>query len=361
MIIEDLKYSLNDVSIVPEIQTDIQHRESCDPYYSDNMLPLFTAPMTSVVGVDNYMKFTENGIIPILPRTVSLGKRLEFMNKGVWVAMSLDEFILYFIETPNSVDLIMKKVLIDIANGHMKLLAETVNKAKTMHGKHLTIMVGNVGNPQTYKHLSMAGADYVRIGIGNGCGCLTSTNVGINYPMASLIDECSQLKKCYNGSKIIADGGFKGYADIIKGLALGADYVMCGSIFTKMLESSSPTKIHEYKLELNNEIINYEEGSCVNDYDEAKQLLIMGAPLYKDFYGMSTKMAQKLMGSSKLKTSEGVVTTLPVEYTMKQWVDNFKDYLTSAMSYTNSSTLEQFKNETQLVKITYNAYNSFNK
>lgn len=362
MILQDLKYSLNDVAIMPEVQTDVQHRSSCDPYYNDNMLPLFTAPMTSVVGVDNYNEFIKNGITPILPRTVSLGKRLEFMNKGIWISMSLEEFIIYFLENPNSVDLFMKKVLIDIANGHMKILYETINKAKTIHGKHLTIMAGNVANPQTYKHLSMAGADYIRIGIGNGCGCLTSTNVGINYPMASLIDECSQIKKCYNGSKIIADGGFKGYSDIIKGIALGADYVMCGSIFAKMMESSSPVKIHKYCGVLDNgKRVSYSEGDIVNDKDECKLLFDINAPLYKDFYGMSTKIAQKMMGSQTLKTSEGVVKQLPIEYTMKQWVDNFKDYLTSAMSYTNSFTLEQFKNETQLIKITYNAYNSFNK
>lgn len=358
MIIQDLKYSLNDVSIIPDTQTNVKHREECDPYYNDNMLPLFTAPMTSVIGVDNYTKFFDNGITPILPRTISFGKRLEYMNKGVWIAMSLDEFIKYFLNQPDSVDLTMKKVLIDIANGHMKILSETINKAKVIHGKHLTIMAGNVANPETYKLLSLSGADFIRIGIGNGCGCLTSSNVGINYPMASLIDECAQIKKCYNGSKIVADGGFKGYSDIIKGLALGADYVMCGSIFCKMVESSSPIKIHKYCLD---NLKFYEEGSIINDYDEVKKLLEVHAPLYKDFYGMSTKTAQKLMGSKTLKTSEGVSKQLPVEYTIKQWVENFKDYLVSAMSYTNSFNLEQFKNETQLVKITYNAYNSFNK
>jgi hypothetical protein len=36
--------------------------------------------------------------------------------------------------------------------------------------------------------------------------------------------------------KIVSDGGIRNYSDIIKALALGADYVMCGSIFSKMLE-----------------------------------------------------------------------------------------------------------------------------
>jgi GMP reductase len=42
-------------------------------------------------------------------------------------------------------------------------------------------------------------------------------------------------------SKIVADGGFREYSDIIKALALGADYVMLGSILNKCLESSGDT------------------------------------------------------------------------------------------------------------------------
>lgn len=348
MIVKDIKYSLNDVSIIPDIQTKIEHRASCDPYYDNNMLPLFTAPMSSVVGVDNYRKFISNGITPIIPRTVNLGTRLELMRNGIWISMSLSEFINYFINNPESVDLVMKNVLIDIANGHMKLLSDTINKAKTLHGKCLTIMAGNIANPETYKLLSLSGADYIRVGIGNGCGCLTSSNVGINYPMASLIDECAKIKYCYSlKSYIVADGGFKGYSDIIKGIALGADYVMCGSVFAKMLESSSP--------------VLTKNGTVIEDYEEACNFLLNGTPLYKKFFGMSTKTAQKMMGSKNIRTSEGTTKLLNVEYTMSQWVENFKDYLTSAMSYTNSENLDKFKNETQLVKITYNAYNSFNK
>ena len=61
-----------------------------------------------------------------------------------------------------------------------------------------------------------------------------------------------------------------------------------------------------------------------------------------------------------LKTSEGIVKTNKVEYTLNQWTDNFKDYLKSAMSYTNSNTLESFK-ESEYVFITENALKRFNK
>ena len=67
-------------------------------------------------------------------------------------------------------------------------------------------------------------------------GCLTSANTGVHFPMASLIYECYQYKKkeSYN-TKIVADGGFRNYDDIIKAIMLGADYVMLGGILNKCL------------------------------------------------------------------------------------------------------------------------------
>ena len=58
--------------------------------------------------------------------------------------------------------------------------------------------------------------------------------LGIKY---SPYLECKKLKGKHNlKANIIADGGMKSYSDIIMSLALGADYVMIGSIFNKCLD-----------------------------------------------------------------------------------------------------------------------------
>lgn len=180
-------------------------------------------------------------------------------------------------------------------------------------------------------------------------GCLTSANTGVHFPMASLIYECYQYKKkeSYN-TKIVADGGFRNYDDIIKAIMLGADYVMLGGILNKCLESCSTTKL--FGISLSENLSKY----IWNNHKWLRK------NLKKSFRGMSTKEVQKKWGRINLKTSEGIVKTNPVEYTLGQWTENFKDYLKSAMSYTNSKTLDEFR-ESEFVFITKNALNRFNK
>lgn len=177
--------------------------------------------------------------------------------------------------------------------------------------------------------------------------CLTTQNTGVGYPMASLIKECYKISTTLKKpAYIVADGGMQTYSDVIKALALGADYVMLGSILNKSLESAGD---------------NYICKKIKVSQSTAEFLYKFGLPIYKKFRGMSTKEVQKKWGATKLKTSEGVVRFIKVEYKLDKWVENFEDYLRSAMSYTNSKTLKEFIGNVELVEITNNAYKRFNK
>jgi hypothetical protein len=303
------------------------------------------SPMDTVVSSDNYELFLNENLEVCLPRG-------EFKTTQVFNSISLEEFELlldHFDILPQDIE--EEKILVDIANGHMKKLFDLCERFMLKKGNgNYKLMVGNIANPQTFNELAKIGVDYIRVGIGGGSGCLTSANTGIHYPMASLISECQDYKivKGYT-TKIVADGGFRNYDDIIKALALGADYVMLGGVLNKTLESCSQTKLFNV-LSLSNEQSFY----LWNNYPKLRRYF------YKNFRGMSTKEVQKKWGKSKLTTSEGISKTNKVEYTLSSWVDNFKDYLRSAMSYTNSNTLEEFK-ESQYVFITQNALNRFHK
>jgi hypothetical protein len=76
---------------------------------------------------------------------------------------------------------------------------------------------------------------------------------------------------------------------------------------------------------------------------------------------MSTKEAQKAMGKTNIKTSEGVNRIHPVEYTVSGWAQNFRSYLSSAMSYSNSINLLEFIGNARFNLISPSSFNRFNK
>ena len=342
-------FDFDDILIEPSDVSSISSRKEINPYLENGYLPLMTAPMDTVISENNFHLFQKNKIQPILPRTKD--PDLNYIDSSVFLSYSLTDFKRIFLEnTPRYEPTQKMLVLIDVANGHMRDLHISAERAKQKYGEWMVLMVGNVANPKTVGVLSKIGVDYIRIGIGNGGGCLTTQNTGIGYPMASLIVESSN--EVLGNTKLIADGGFKKYSDVIKALALGADYVMLGSILNKCLESAGTTMEKDY-------LGNYK---TINQYSEhSSQLFESGIPLYKTFRGMSTKEVQKDWGKENLTTSEGVVRTQKVEYTLSGWVENFTDYLKSAMSYCDKKTLPDFIGKVNYNLITENALNRFQK
>jgi hypothetical protein len=315
--------------------------------------------MDTVISMDNCDFFNYERIYGIIPR--KLNYELTDISKDykMWFSYGLDDFKRLFIDNKANIGLGEKAyALIDIANGHMKIVKELVEQSKEIYGRSLVIMVGNCANPLTYLSLAQAGADYVRMGIGNGAGCLTTVQTGVGYPMASLIHETAKIQQERNlATKIVADGGFKKYADIIKALALGADYVMLGSILNKALESTGETFEENVKHETWTE-----PGEKVDQYSkDVFNQFLSGKKYFKKFRGMSTKEVQKSLGKTDLKTSEGISKMQPVEYTLNGWTENFKDYLKSAMSYTDCLTLGEFIGKVRFNKITKNSMERYLK
>ena len=330
------KYCLQDLSVVPAVISEIDSRNECNPFTKDDKYPIFCAPMNCVTDENNYRIWELEKVQPILPRTVKYDVRMRFLISGAWVALSQKEFEKLFVnEKPSSG--LSYKVCIDTANAHRKSIYDSVNKAKKIakdNGYKLTIMVGNIARPDTYEWIcEHADVDYVRLNIGSGKSCITASNVSVYYPIASLIDECASIKRDWEENieefhhfpkslpKIVCDGGIRGYSDIIVALALGADYVMIGSLFAAMNESCAEWE--------------------VNPQTQEKTRL---------YYGMSTKKAQILMNDAlekpienfEPKTSEGTFKHLTPLGTVDKWLDNFNSYLRSAMSYTDCKTLEEF-------------------
>ena len=321
----------------------------------NNVLPLMASPMDTVLSSSNYEKFIENGIIPCLPR--GLAKDMRVHTPFYFQSFGLNEIekqLEYYVKEelkqeypyhPVGSFYSFPNILIDIANGHMEKLIPLIKEIKQFF-PGIVLMVGNVANPETFVNLGLAGADYVRCSIGSGAGCTTAANVAINYPLGSLISECYKLKNDYKlNTKIVADGGMRNFADIIKALALGADFVMIGSIFNKSIESAGFNYL--WKKRINSNIANF--------------LWRYGFPIKKKYRGMSTKSVQRNWGKTKLVTAEGITFYQKVEYTLSEWVENFSDYTKSAMSYCNAKNLNDFIGKAEYVHITPIALKRFKK
>lgn len=346
-------YSLKDVSIVPSISSKIVSRSQCCARISDicgkgeEYLPLITAPMSTVVSDENYKTFLKNGINAIIPRNISIEIRLK-LCKSVFCAFSLKELEDCFINNTETGETLY--LLSDIANGHMEAQISTLSRIRYKYGSRVVLMAGNIANPKTYILYNDAGVDYLRVGIGGGKGCITSTNTGIHYPMASLIADTVDIKNNISGTtKIVADGGLDCYSDIIKCLALGADYCMIGSLLAKSLEACGDV----YQLVNNKKVI-------IKDKEKLTKEDLKLGDYFRHYVGMSAKESQKsILGftldslkNREIKTSEGRSEEMRVEYTLSGWCENFESYLKSAMSYCGSFYLNgQFSKRAKVVVI----------
>lgn len=168
----EIKFDFDDILLVPSVSTEVNSRSEIDIFYNDDYkyLPIFTAPMDTTISKDNIKKFIDNKIPSCMVRD-----DVSFPNTFMsFHSYSLEGFIEEFLVEP--IEALTKGdakyfVLIDIANGHMKRLRDSIFEAKKFYGDHLIIMCGNIANPLTFVELAEAGADYIRLGIGNGQSC----------------------------------------------------------------------------------------------------------------------------------------------------------------------------------------------
>ena len=378
---EKLKLNYDDITVVPERITTINSRKDCNPYDADGFLPIFASCMSSVTSIENTPKFNGAKIRTVIPRSYSMEERINYVETHMggpnFVAFSMEEAKNTFFkniripttEIHNDGDI---KICIDLANGHMKSLLDIVRSIKSVYGAKILIMTGNIANPETYRDYEEAGVDFCRISIGTGNVCSTSSNTSIHYPVFSLLSEIYQIKKEIGGKcKIVADGGIHGFRDIQKAL-IYADYVMIGSLFNKAIESAGKTTYGSFYWNIRGKkvyrpiksLLYYGKEIPKEKYDEVFALVRANKlTVWKELYGMSTKIAQALILSANtieaknLKTSEGLLKYQKVEYTLAGWAENETDFLRSAMSYTNSRTLEEYK-DSQWVQISKIAYNN---
>ena len=368
-------YELRDVAVMQAPVSFCNHRGDVNPFINvcdREVYPIFVAPMASVTDQNNYKVWIENKLTPVVPRSVqksennpnglTFDERME-IAKETFVSVSLKEAqneLYNYLDVSEYGSLAYTwYICIDIAHGTLSELYDICKKLKSEYGKHIVLMTGNVANPSAYSFYADAGIDWMRATIGSGSRCTSSANVSIHYGTATLLDQLNEERKAYahshNGNaptKIIADGGIGWFDDIQKALALGADAIMAGKIFAECEEACEP--IYWAKsLEDAEDKTKRQYNAMWKDTASFEELKLNVKPYkpFRDYAGMSTKKMQLLIGDNKckLKTSEGIDKPVEVKYPVSKWVDNMQSYLRSCMTYTNSHTIKELRENTQVI------------
>ena len=309
-----MMYSLDEVSIIPSTFTSVKSRKDIITTYTSK-LPIFVAPMTCLVDFINFSSFEDSKVIPILPvydinNKELFKQRLTFIQQSKWVALTLNEFEDTFCRNKWNLDKEnLFNICIDTANGHLHDIYVATKYAKKSF-PNLAIMVGNIANPKTYDEICKNYSDsvqFIRVGIGGGSGCTTSVQTGVHTSLPYLITEINKIKKSYaNKPLVIADGGVNTIDRAIKCLALGADYVMMGSMFANCKE--------------------------VGNYNKVKN----------EYYGQSSIRGQLDRFGEIRSNPEGLEKIVEINTTLNEVCSKFDAALRSAMSYCNAKTLEEF-------------------
>ena len=213
MIEKEIKFDWDDVLLMPTESTLIQSRfKDINLEYN----PLFTAPMDTVVDFSNYSQFRDLGVNICFPRGVE-NLHDYSGDPNIFRSMSLKEFDETYNERKVSP---MFNICIDTANGHISTLPPAIVKFKSLHGEKFKLMVGNIANPKTLEVLDKAGADYCRVGIGNGSGCwIDGVIVNTSEGHFLIEDVCvgdKVLTHLGNYREVIAKSRFKSFSNMLE-------------------------------------------------------------------------------------------------------------------------------------------------
>jgi IMP dehydrogenase len=185
---------------------------------------------------------------------------------------------------------------VDSADGYSEWQADTIRWIKQRYRDNVRVGGGNVVDPDGFRYLVDAGADFVKVGIGGGSICITREQKGIGRGQATAIIDVAATRDAYFKETgiyvpVCSDGGLVHDYHMTLALAMGADFLMMGRYFARFDES--PTK----KLRIGNNYV-------------------------KEYWGEGSNRAQNwqrydMGGTESLKFEEGVDSYVPYAGKMK--------------------------------------------
>ena len=208
-----------------------------------------------------------------------------------------------------------KWICVDVANGYMQQVVLYCDKVRATFPNAI-IVAGNIASREMVEELIINGkVDGVKVGIGPGSACLTRLKTGVGVPQLSAIIDCADAAHGCGGF-IIGDGGITSPGDMAKAFGGGADFVMCGGIFSG--HDENPGEIQEHK---------QPDGTIKK---------------YKMFYGMSSELAMKKHYGkmAKYRSSEGRVIKIPYKGPLENTILDYLGGIRSTCAYINAHCIK---------------------
>ena len=281
-------------------------------------IPVVGSPMDTVTEAEMAIALAEEGGIGIIHRNMPVGRQVEEVRKVKEMGLRVGAAVGVFDEErfkqllKAGVDL----VVIEVAHGYSENVIRSLKRYKRLDD--VDIIAGNIVTGEAAEDLISAGADGLRVGLGAGSICFTREVCGVGVPQLQAIAWVADKASIY-GIPVIADGGIRRIADIVKALAAGADCVMLGRMLAGTDES--PGEIIE------------------RDGLRLKRYRGMGSP----------EVVQKLDRYSKL-VPEGISGYVPYKGSVRRVLKVIIGGIKSGMGYIGASNLEELKRRSIFLK-----------
>lgn len=316
--------TFDDVLLVPAYSEVLPKDVSLAGRFSRNVpldIPFASAAMDTVTEEAMAIAMAREGGIGVIHKNMSAEAQASMVRKvkaeglrvaaGAGITTDIMERVSALVEA--GVDVIV----LDSAHGHSKGVIDALKRVKNTFPQ-VDVVVGNIATAAAAKDLIAAGADGLKVGIGPGSICTTRIVAGVGVPQLTAIMDVAEAAHG-SGVPVIADGGLRYSGDVVKGLAAGADCVMCGSMFAGTDEAPGET------VEI--------DGVRMKGYRGMGSLDAMQA-------GSADRYFQK--GGGKL-VPEGVVARVPAKGPLGDVIFQLKGGLRSGMGYVGAKDLEALK------------------
>ena len=173
------KYS--DLSLIPNY-SDCRSRSSCDTSIKIGRhqfkLPIIPANMKAVINEQTCKWLSHNGYFYIMHRfDIDIQAFIEKANQENWpfvsVSVGVKEEDKQLISNLRASKARIDFITIDIAHGYSRLMCDMLRHIRSQLGSGVCVIAGNVATPDAVVALNAWGADYVKVGIGQGSPCIT--------------------------------------------------------------------------------------------------------------------------------------------------------------------------------------------